>query len=168
MGIIFDLDQTLVDTSHLETLRKQRNWKKIYAQIPSLIPYEGINEIIQSFNSREIPIGIVTTSPESYCSRIIRHCGWEIAATVCYHDVKRRKPHPESMHLILQKLGLGNQNVISIGDRAMDIVASKQAGIVSVAATWGSKEVDDLLATSPDYIADNVEELDSILNDFFQ
>ena len=34
IGVIFDLDQTLIDSSIAETERKRRNWKGVYELIP--------------------------------------------------------------------------------------------------------------------------------------
>lgn len=167
MGIIFDLDQTLIDSSALEGLRKTRQWSKVYRQISTIPVYDYMDELFTWLYSKNIPIAIVTNSPESYCKRIIQFNKWRIDATVCYHDVKKRKPHPEPMNLALQKLGIGNENILSIGDRNPDIISSKQAGITSVAALWGTEEREILLQANPDYIAETVKDLHDIVVSFY-
>ena len=43
-------------------------------------------------------------------------------------------------------------NTISFGDRSIDIIAAKAAGIKSVGCLWGTKENSLLLASGPDMV----------------
>ena len=47
MGVIFDLDQTLIDSSIAVEERRKRNWEKVYSLIPNFKVFEGVNDIIQ-------------------------------------------------------------------------------------------------------------------------
>lgn len=141
MAIIFDLDQTLIDSSSAEQLRNRGgNWGTVYGMIPTLTPYAGIPELLKELEARSIPYGIVTSSPSSYCSRVVRHWGWSVSFMICYHDTQRRKPHPDPINLAIQRLGAPKENIISVGDDARDIEASKKAGVVSLGVLWGAKD----------------------------
>ena len=167
MGIIFDLDQTLIDSAALEKLRRARKWPETYKLIPKVKVYDGISEILNWLNQNSIPIAIVTNSPESYCRRFINYHKWIIAATVCYHDVKKRKPNPEPMNLALKKLGLENNDVISIGDKYDDMLSSQSANIKCIAALWGTEERNLLMSSNADFFAKNTLELNKIIQSFF-
>jgi phosphoglycolate phosphatase-like HAD superfamily hydrolase len=163
-SVIFDLDQTLVDTSRAEALRKSRNWSGTYQQIPSFVVYEGINKVIQTLSEKAIDICIITTSPSSYAKKVLHHFKIPYQHLVGYHDVNNKKPHPESFYKALKMLSCDCDATISFGDRAIDIEASKAAGIVSVGCTWGTREVELLRSSHPDYLISSPLEILTVLN----
>lgn len=164
MAVIFDLDQTLIDSSAAEPYRKARNWPRVYGMIPHLSPYEGIPSLIKLLNSNQIPTAIVTSSPKSYCDKVVSHWKWEVSTTVGYHCATYQKPHPAPILLAIQKLGMTpSKDIISIGDHSKDIKASKAAGIYTIGCTWGIIDKDELVASEPDQIANTIDELSMIL-----
>jgi len=163
MAIIFDLDQTLIDSSAAEHLRSNRQWGTVYGMIPTLTPYEGIPELLRELEKRSIPYGIVTSSPSSYCNRVLQHWGWNTSFMVCYHDTQRRKPYPDPINLAIQKSGASSNTIISVGDDARDIEASKQAGVASVGVLWGAKDHHKLVGSKPDYLLHSVAELTKLI-----
>ncbi|KHF28368.1 HAD family hydrolase [Paenibacillus sp. 3LSP] len=165
MAVIFDLDQTLIDSSAAEPLRRAREWSRVYNMIPQLLPFPGINDMLKLLDQKNIPYSIVTSSPSSYCSRVIHYWKWKVHSTVCYHDTQRRKPHPDPMNLAVTKLGVPKELVVSVGDDARDVEAAKSAGIISVGALWGAENKSELLASSPDFLFDKVDQLVQFLND---
>jgi len=75
-ALIFDLDQTLIESHHVEYLRKTRNWPAVYREIPTIQAYDGINQLLLNAKEKDIELAIVTSSPESYVQRIIDHFDW--------------------------------------------------------------------------------------------
>jgi phosphoglycolate phosphatase-like HAD superfamily hydrolase len=160
MAVIFDLDQTLIDSSAAEALRKERKWNQVYDLIPILNPYEEIHEIIALLSRHNIPIAIVTSSPQPYCERVITQWGWNINAKVCWHCTKNHKPSPDPILLALKRLNLvTHENVVSIGDHSKDIHASKAAKVFSIGCTWGLLDSKELLESAPDLIVNAPAEL---------
>jgi phosphoglycolate phosphatase-like HAD superfamily hydrolase len=151
-GIILDLDQTIVDTSLAEDCRRLRNWTEVYTLIPNFILYEGFNEVFTLIREKEIKCCIVTNSPNLYATRVVKYFNIPCEFIIGYHDTLKRKPNPEPMLKALQKLGIDKDCVISLGDRAIDIIASNASGIKSVACTWGSNEINELIAAKPTYV----------------
>jgi FMN phosphatase YigB (HAD superfamily) len=43
--VLFDLDNTLVDSLHLKPLRDARRWPSVYAQIKTVTLFHGIVEM---------------------------------------------------------------------------------------------------------------------------
>lgn len=163
MAVLFDLDQTLVDSSPVEPLRRDRRWGDVYALIPQVRPYPGISELLAELRSRRIPVCVVTSTPRPYCTRVIRHLGWNIDVSVCYHDTTKHKPDPDPMLLALSKLGVVASEAVAVGDEPRDIVAARAAGISSVAALWGSLDRAQLIASQPDEVCETVHDLRAIL-----
>jgi HAD superfamily hydrolase (TIGR01549 family) len=162
-GVIFDLDQTLVDSSTLDALRKARRWPDVYGRIRELATYDGIAAIMTRLQASDIATAIVTSSPRPYCSKVLSSCELQVDVCICYHDTKLRKPHPAPMLLALEKLDVLPENAVAIGDSGDDIRSAKAAGVFAIAAGWGSGDVDSLKAAAPDAFVTSVNELDSFL-----
>ena len=139
-GIIFDLDQTLLDTSIAEQYRRARNWRKVYDLIPAFKPYENLIEIVGDQVDKGLSASIVTNSPESYCRKIVNYWAIPVSNMVCYHDTRRHKPEPEPFRLALERMKVEKNCAISFGDKNEDIMASNSAGIDSVFCSWGADE----------------------------
>lgn len=149
-SIIFDLDLTLVDTTILEPYRHNRDWQGAYANISRCSLYPGIQGVFDYIRANGIHTCIVSTSPRPYVERIVDYFNIPADYIVGYHDARPIKPAPDPMFKALQLLGETAQHVVSFGDRAIDVQASRAAGIESVACTWGTKELHALVASGPD------------------
>ena len=162
-GIIFDLDQTLVDSSLAESYRG-KNWSKVYSLIPSFTLYNGYDIVFEYIKTNNIKVAIVSSSVSNYVKKVLTHFNINYDVIVAYHDVVQRKPSPEGMIKALDSMNLASNEVISFGDRCIDISASNAANIHSVACLWGSAEKEDLMNSGATYIVNNVSEIISTLS----
>lgn len=158
-AVIFDLDLTLIASSEAEQLRRQRRWSEVYQLIPTLQPYEGVNVLIGALSTRGIKTAIVTSSPASYCNRVIGQWRWTVATTVCYHDTVEKKPHPAPIVRALSNLAVASSDAIAVGDHPNDIVSARGAGVFAVAALWGIPDPSALVKVRPDISCSTVAEL---------
>ncbi len=58
-----------------------------------------------------------------------------------------------------EKFGIAREKAVYIGDTAGDILEAREAGIRSVAVTWGWHDRERLLAVRPDFVVDTPEGL---------
>ena len=149
-GVIFDLDLTLVDTTTLENARKMRNWHEAYRLIPYTSMYAGIQEVLDQIKAQGIKMAIVSSSPRPYVERIVDYYQIPASFIVGYHDAHPVKPHPAPMLKALELMNEKAEDILSFGDRAIDMIASKRAGIKAIACLWGTKERSMLLGTAYD------------------
>lgn len=166
MGVIFDLDQTLIDSSLAEPYRG-KNWQLAYNEIPNFTYYSGIAEIINFLKSNNIPSCIVTSSTSYYCTKVTQHWGITCDFHICYHDTKYRKPHPEPIIKAIKKFDCAIEKILSVGDRDIDIQASHAAGVKSVACLWGTSDQQALLNAKPTFVAASPAELLSIIENYY-
>jgi HAD superfamily hydrolase (TIGR01549 family) len=162
-AIIFDLDQTLIDSYSGKLYRTNGQWKKVYGMLGSFKPYPGVDKLITKINDSPHKISIVTSNPHEYCSKIINLWGWKIDEIVTREDVDNLKPNPEPFILAQKKLEIDPESIISIGDQAKDIIASRRAGIKAIAALWGAKDIELLLSTNPHIVCKSIQSLYIIL-----
>jgi len=77
----------------------------------------------------------------------------------CEH-VKKLKPNPEGIRLIMKKFSKVSKNeFIIIGDMTVDIQAGKSVGIKTGAVSWGLGKKEELLTLNPDMFFDAPEDL---------
>ena len=162
-AVIFDLDLTIVDSTVAEQARSQRNWSLVYNLIPQFRMYSGMSEVLNSLRAEHIKIAIVSTAPRTYIERVVRYFDIPADVIVGYHDARPIKPHPAPMLRALELLGVNASDTVSLGDRAIDICSSKNAGIIGVGCLWGTKELDTLMSSNPDYVISTPLEVLSLL-----
>jgi len=161
--IIFDFDQTLVDTSPVEALRAARRWRDVMARAPDLKVYDGIGELLDVLRTRGQTLAIVTKSPDMVPKAFIRQHKWPIDIIVGYHHVKKRKPDPEGLLLAMSQAGADPGSTFHVGDQPEDTEASRAAGMMALGAAWGIQDAVALEASKPDLIFKSVEQCKSFL-----
>lgn len=167
-AVIFDLDQTMVNTSALEQYRRAGGWNTAYTLIPSLAKTEEIEDLLKILYEHDIKVIINTMSPKTYCQKVINHFGWGIYGSICYHDIcPDIKPHPASFLKAIKEFELDISSIISAGDSASDILASNAAKTPSIACSWDSKDINALLDANPTYHAETPLALKNIVLRFF-
>ena len=82
--VIFDFDQTLVDTRPVEALRAARKWGEVMARVPELKVYPGITVLLQELHDRGQKLAIVTKSPDMVAKKFIAQHKWPINIVIGY------------------------------------------------------------------------------------
>lgn len=167
--IIFDFDQTLVDTRSTEHLRKSRRWREVMQLSSDLTPYPGVTEMLKELGERGQDLAIVTNSPNMIPKAFAARYSWPISGECIlgFHQVPsdRRKPDPEGLLRALSLSGppRDHQSHYHVGDAPEDTVASQRAEIVSLGAGWGCESLEDLRQSAPDHLFLTVSELHEFL-----
>ena len=135
--------------------------------------FPGVREMLNSLTSRGFRLGIVTSKPrllkndegpfgvELELERMGLASTFEVV--VGWEDPKEPKPAPAPILFALEKLGLGPDDAVMVGDSHIDITTSKRAGTVSVGATWGTLARAMLVEAGPDHLIDSPDQLAPLL-----
>ena len=168
LGILFDLDMTLVDSSVLMSLRSQKNWSAVYRNIPKTKLFPGAKEAIQELTlSQSYKIGVVTSSPRKYAEKLLNYHGLDIPVIVAYHDTAQHKPAAEPIILACQKLNLkpGKEFTASVGDESKDMLSTRKVkGINALGVSWGVSSTKELLNAGADMVFDSFQDLMKFFN----
>lgn len=168
--VIFDFDETLVDTFVTRQLRNQpqKQWDKIYALIPQCRMYDGIPELMAFLKVNNIKTGVATFAQRELADRTLKHFKIDVDTIVGHERFLKKKPYPDSIFKVLKKLETEATETIGIGDKSTDIHAYKSANLaITVGCTWGlstEKEIEELKNSNPDYIIHHPKELIEITN----
>ena len=156
-AIIFDLDNTLLQTDHLERYRDERRAVKD----KSLLTEKQIiiePKTLSTLRTYGIKVGIVTRSPEAYAKSVLEAYNFPYDVLITRKDTFRTKPFPDPMLQCAKKLGVDPQYVITIGDEKVDQFAGENAGMMTLSIdevlsddilmkiiAWTPLPLDDLL-----------------------
>ena len=124
--------------------------------------YEGVREVLVELRRRGYPLGVASNKSWGRIEADIDYLqlGGLVDAYVTSEDTVQRKPHPAPLLKLAEKLRVEPQHCAYIGDYRGDIIAARDAGMVSVAVLWGGMfPTETLLAEHPDYVIERPEEL---------
>ena len=123
-------------------------------------PYPGIMELLYRLKERNIPMAVVTNKPDLPARKLVESRFPGLFDVVIGEVPGRpRKPEPEMPLLVLERLGIGKEDAVYIGDSEVDIQTARNAGLKVVSVTWGFRDEEQLRALGPDWLIRRPEEL---------
>ena len=124
--------------------------------------YEGVREVLTELRSRGYLLGVASNKSLSRVTADMDHLQLHglMHAIVTSEDTVQRKPHPAPLLKLAEKLQVTPQHCVYIGDYRGDVIAAREAGMLSVAVMWGTIfPTDTLLPENPTYIAHHPQDL---------
>lgn len=100
--------------------------------------FDGIAELLQAIDARDIPWGIVTNKPMRFTQSLVPQLGLQRAHCVISGDTTpHSKPHPAPLLEAARQLQVSPEDCCYVGDDLRDIQAAQAAGMFSIGAAWG-------------------------------
>ena len=126
--------------------------------------YKGIRETLISLKSSGVRLGVLTNKVHYLAVACVKHYFPEVRFDMVIGQSKEyRKPEPSGAIALAGKFGLPMADIVMIGDTEVDIQTAKNAGMDSIAVSWGFRKKEALQAENPTYMIDTCKELQSIL-----
>lgn len=142
------------------------HYNKIYDDNPSYLtkPYPGIKEELKKIKESGQKLAAFSNKPDSTCKKVLKDIWGEgyFDMILGFSEEIQRKPSPEGLYIISERFNEKMTNIIYFGDSEVDIKCGKNAGVFTVACSWGFRDRDFLLEQSPDAIIDSPDEINSI------
>lgn len=126
--------------------------------------YPGVIETLEHFKGK-VKLAVATAKIRAATETILKKLGLfdYFDMLVCDEDMTKMKPDPECIHIILNKLNVQPERAVMVGDMKTDVMAAKAANAGSVAVTYGYGKLEDIKSESPDYIVNDIRELQNII-----
>ncbi len=128
-----------VPEAEIEPLRQRylQHYHKIVADESRL--FDGYAEILDELEARSIPWGIVTNKPEWLTRPLLEQLdlAQRTDVVISGDTLTQRKPHPLPLQVAAERLGVGCNNCIYVGDDERDILAGKAANMKTLVAAYG-------------------------------
>ena len=101
--------------------------------------FDGVETLLSSLRRNQIKIGIVTNKPEFLTHPLIAQFEalQSISVVVCGDTLEEAKPSPKPLYYAAEQLTVDPKDCVYIGDAERDIVAGRNAGMVTVLAEYG-------------------------------
>jgi HAD superfamily hydrolase (TIGR01549 family) len=170
-AIVFDLDETLLDTSMLRDDRAAGRRNRLTRRLDEAQPYYDDLSAVQAAElpahakTLGLPVGILTQSPRWYAERLLEAFEIPYDALITGSEHFPHKPDPTSLRHIAEQLGATADQCMMVGDDAADIGAAQSAGALSVGVAWDrAAPVEwrrcwpDIAVARPDRVIDAIED----------
>jgi len=116
--------------------------------------FEGIDDLLESLDSRRSPWGIVTNKPARFTIPLLKALGLasRAAVVVSGDTLSVAKPDPAPLLHACTVMNVSASNCIYVGDDERDIIAGASAGMSTIAVSWGYGKPEEI----PNWCADHV------------
>lgn len=127
--------------------------------------YDGIKNLLETLQSKGIPLAVLSNKPHPFTSTIVARIFPTIDFKVVLGQLPGipHKPDPTGALEIANLIGLLPEDVTVIGDSTMDLETARNAGMKSIAVTWGFHDRSRLLAAGADALAEDPASLLNLL-----
>ena len=168
-AIVFDLDETLLDTSMLRDDRAPGRRDRLASRLDEVLAYEHEDSIVQAaelparLKALGFPVGVLTHGPRWYAERLLDAFQIPYDALITGSEQYPRKPDPTSLRAIALELEVPAGECVMVGDDAVDVGAAQNAGALSVGVAWSGYAPanwrrcwPDVAAARPDRVIDAI------------
>ena len=127
-------------------------------------PYEGIPELLAKLKTAGAHLAVFSNKADGFSRVIVEHYFPGV------FDVVRGKaeglpvkPDPAGTRLVLEALGADTASALFVGDSNVDIRTGHNVGMAACGVSWGFRPRQTLEEAGADFIADTVEQLETII-----
>nr|WP_306219042.1 HAD-IA family hydrolase [Pseudomonas sp. Pse1] len=122
--------------------------------------FDGVVESLAAFRDQGYHLAVATGKARRGLDRVLKSHGWED-----YFDITRAadetasKPHPLMLEQILAHCAVRPEQALMVGDSSFDLQMARNAGVPSVAVSYGAQSIDALRAFEPQLAIDHFSQL---------
>jgi phosphoglycolate phosphatase len=122
--------------------------------------YPQVKETLKKLPHKK---AIITNKPYKFIKPILQKLDIDMFDLILGADsLDEKKPSPKPLLYAMEKLN--EKEAIMIGDSKNDILAAKNAGIKSIALTYGYNHGEDILKYNPDFVFDKFSDILKVIH----
>jgi len=127
--------------------------------------YPGIPELLDALAARGLKLAVFSNKPHDHTVALMAALfdRWPWSVVEGSREDCPRKPDPTVGREVLARMGLEPQQVIMVGDSAIDVQTARNVGAVAVGVTWGFRDRAELLEAGADHLIDQPADLLTLL-----
>lgn len=129
-------------------------------------PYDGAAELIEKLRKSGVKMAVASNKSDEFTVSLVKRFFGNAFDTVRggKADVPK-KPAPDIVYGIMEKLGATPENTYFAGDSNVDMYTAKNAGIKAIGCLWGFRTKEELLEGGADFLAESPMDIYKILED---
>jgi len=137
-------------------------FKNIFPTVGKPTIYEGAKEVIKQLHDKGLKLIVLSTHTE------VDNEAREYGIHECFKEINTNVHDKIAViNEVLKRNSFLPSETAYVGDMTHDIKAGKAGGVKTIAITWGYDSKDKLEKVKPDFVIDDLKELDYILQDIF-
>jgi phosphoglycolate phosphatase len=146
----------------VQALEKFKNYYAAHI-LDTTKPYNGIMQILEKYQNKKKVI--LSNKSENFSKEIIN----KLELSKYFLEVwggdtlDEKKPSPKPILELLKKFDVPAENAVMIGDGVNDILASRAAGVKSIATLYGYSNKNEIISLSPDFTVNTPSEITNII-----
>ena len=123
--------------------------------------YPGVRETLKWLKQQGVEMALITNKPERFVGplldglRIGRYFRWIIGGDT----LPQQKPDPTALLHVLTMAGVSPDEALFVGDSRSDVLASRSAGVLCVAMSYGYNHGRPIAEEAPALVIDDLREL---------
>jgi len=132
-------------------------------------PLPGAEEALNHFQTANCRMAVASNKPAEFVVPLLEHFQMAPFFQVVLggDNVARKKPHPEMLFLIMEKLRVKPERALYVGDMTLDVEAGRRAGIKTIAVLTGSSAREELEREKPFKILETLHHLPETVSTLF-
>ena len=148
----------------------EKAYKKYYIDeghfTDATVLFDNVKETIDKFKDKGFYMAVASSKPKRILDKMVSYFNLEGFNYVLGTEESnfKHKPDPEIIYYIMEQLNVSKEDAVIIGDSKSDILAGKNAGIDTVAVTYGYDKTENLINLDPTHVIDEFEKLLEIID----
>ncbi len=125
----------------------------------------GAAALMRELDKRGVLMAVASNRPSYFSGILLKHLSLEkyFLYVLCADKLKKGKPDPLILRMILRKLGVKRGNALYVGDMGIDALTGLRAGVRTAIVLTGSGEKKEIKSFSPWKIVRSLGDLQKIL-----
>lgn len=125
------------------------------------VEYARVTEGLDRLLGAGLTLALCTNKPARFVPDILHQMGWtdKFACVLGGDSLPTKKPDPAPLWHICEVLGVDKSQAVMVGDSINDVQAGKNAGITTLALTYGYNYGTPISDSQPDGVFDEFEQL---------
>ncbi len=123
--------------------------------------YEGCPEMLDILAEKGILTAVLSNKPDEFVDKILKklYPGHAFNAAWGKKEEYKCKPDGESLHVMLDLLGVAADDCMYIGDSDVDVFTAQNGGVNMAGVSWGFRGREELIMAGAPFVANNTEQL---------
>ncbi|MDE6595815.1 MAG: HAD-IA family hydrolase [Oscillospiraceae bacterium] len=129
-------------------------------------PYDGVAELLEKLRKSGVKMAVASNKSDEFTVSLVKRFFGNAFDMIQggKADVPK-KPAPDIVYGIMEKLGAVPENTYFAGDSNVDMYTAKNAGIKAIGCLWGFRTKEELLEGGADFLAESPMDIYKILED---
>lgn len=163
LGLALGIDDETARDVLVEQYRVE--YKRRLLELTRLFP--RIDAVLNMLQAASVPMCVLSNKPTEFalpiCDALL--ADWPFVRCTGPVEGMARKPDPELALQLATQMDREPGEVYFVGDSAEDIETATNAGMTSIAVTWGYREREQLRQANPDHMVNDADALRLLLQD---